>query len=106
MVRKHSPGRSPQSCPSGDFSSFSAEMVQNDFLSICTVKNCVFRENEKHALDHFSDLLESALHLEISSIHKVFRAHCLGRENVQKIYVLRERHEIKFDIVDQNFEMN
>ena len=30
MVRKHSPGRSPQSCPSGDFIPFSAEKVQND----------------------------------------------------------------------------
>ena len=176
MVRKHSPRRSPQSCPSGDFSPFSAEMFQNDFSSICTVENCVFREIEKHALDHFSDLLESAvylkicfickvfqdavwdekvvrkhspgrspqscpsgdfstfsaemvqmifrrfaqsriafseklrnmpsiifsdllesaLNLEICSIHKVFRERCLRKKNVQKVYVLREQREIKF----------
>ena len=53
VVQKHSPGRSPQSCPSGDFTPFNAEIFQNDFSSIWTVENGVFRETEKHALDHF-----------------------------------------------------
>ena len=44
----------------------------------------------------FSDLLESALNLEIRSIHNVFRERRLRQKNVQKIYVLRERHEMKF----------
>ena len=44
----------------------------------------------------FSDLLEFALNLEIRFIHEVFRDRCLGRKNVQKMYVLRERHETKF----------
>ena len=45
---------------------------------------------------NFSDLLDSALNLEIRFIHKVFRERCLGRKNVQTIYVLREQHEMKF----------
>ena len=43
----------------------------------------------------FSNLLESALHLEMSSIHKVFRERCLGRKSVPNIYVLREQYEMK-----------
>ena len=44
----------------------------------------------------FSDLLESALRLEICFVHEVFRECFFGTKNVQKIYVPRERHEIKF----------
>ena len=96
VVRKHSPGRSPQSCPSGNFSPFSAEMVQNDFRRFARSRIAFAEKLRNTPSIIFSDLLESALHLEIGSIHKVFRERCFGRKNVQKNFVLREQHEMKF----------
>ena len=82
MVRKHSPGRSPQGCPSGDFSPFSAEMVQNDFRGFAQSRIAFSEKLRNTPSIIFSDLPESALDLEIGSIHKVFRERCLGRKNV------------------------
>ena len=106
VVRKHSPGRSPQSCPSGDFSPFSAEMVQNDFLSICRVENSVFRETEKHALDHFfwsSRILTSfgnQFHPQ-SVPRTLFRT----KKMFKKFLFSENSMKWSFESVDQNFDM-
>ena len=81
-----------RSCPSGDFSTFSAEKFQNDFRRFAQSRIAFLEKLTNTPSIIFSDLLESALNLEI-------RFHLQGvprRKNVQKIYVHRERHEMKF----------
>ena len=54
----------------------------------------------------FSDLLESALRLEISFVHEVFRECFLGRKMFKKFMSPENDMKSSFDSVDQNFEVN
>ena len=72
MVRKHSPARSPQSCLSGNFSPFSAEMVQNDFSSICTVERHQ-RALSNEEMTRFEDMSRSSRWTFRTSLKPTFR---------------------------------
>ena len=54
----------------------------------------------------FSDLLESALRLEICSVQEVFRERFLGRKMFKKSMSPENDMKSSFDSVDQNFEIN